>query len=307
MRIAILGSRNALKDPLSLIHNASDLRSWFFTKYLGERGYEVDFYLWDWNVPTLRREVDHFICTINNGGIHRLIEKLGDDAVIPTLRPMVRRHIIDMSDSPRYPLKTDRFFSMIPSKTHTSCDYIGWAADQYILNPKKTNKIRILVDHSLYVDGFDASETVMQGLKAFADDSNVEIYQIRNNGFCKIDLKVPYTKEIYDRKMQIPYPDICEEYNKADIFIVTHAESLGLSVIESAMAGAHIVAYKGAIKPPLIDPLSHSFYDTNDPSSVTNVVREYIKKKEDPRRVRKFAMPWTWNACIDKIQTILNY
>lgn len=300
--IAVLGSRNASKDPLSLIHNASDLRSWFFTKYLGERGYEIDFYPWDWQVPQLKREVDHLICTINNGGVHRLIEKLGD-SVYPTLRPMVRKYIIDMSDNHRPHLKTDRFFAMIPGSTASPCSYIGWAADQHLLTPKKTDKFRVLVDHSLYVDGFDASEMIMQGLKPFAD--SIDVYQIRNDGFCKVDLKIPYVKEMYDRKMQIPYPDICEEYNRADIFIVTHGESLGLSVIECAMAGAHILLYNGAIKPSLIDPLAHSFYSTTSAASVTDAIGNYLKRRDDPRRIRKLAMPWTWNACMERVQTVL--
>ena len=53
------------------------------------------------------------------------------------------------------------------------------------------------------------------------------------------------------------YPDACKEYGKADIFIVTHSESMGLSVLESALSGALVITPKGYIKKELISPLHH--------------------------------------------------
>ena len=59
----------------------------------------------------------------------------------------------------------------------------------------------------------------------------------------------------------------CKEYNKAHIFIVTHEESLGLSVIEAAMAGALILIPtnpKGrgpCIKPWLVKSLNHIMFN----------------------------------------------
>ncbi len=61
------------------------------------------------------------------------------------------------------------------------------------------------------------------------------------------------------------YPKACEEYRKADIFIVTHPESMGLSVLESGAAGALVVAPLNYIKCSLLKPIYHISFENYIP------------------------------------------
>ena len=50
-------------------------------------------------------------------------------------------------------------------------------------------------------------------------------------------------------------------YRQADIFFVTKAESMGLSVLECAMSGALVVVPRGYVNPHLLEPLNHVVWD----------------------------------------------
>lgn len=307
MHIGIWGSRNGLVDPIDSISNTADLRSWFISRYLSQAGHEISYYKFGWKPPVLDRQVDHLVCTINNGGITRLFEREKID-LCKGLRRLVRGYFVEMSDHSKPNSISDLFCTMMPEKPSPKVRYIGWAADDTILEPEKPKTLTIFVDHSLYVDTApDFTKTVIEGIRRYfaSTRDNLEIIQLRNDGLIKVDPSKPFIPEIYDRKQQIPYPDVCQAYNKSHIFVVTHAESLGLSVIESAMAGAHILSYPRAIKQPLIEPLSHSFYNTQDPESVKEAIDKFIKSRVTPAQIKQKAMEWTWSKCINRLVAAL--
>lgn len=297
MRIAVWGSRNALQSPLSSITNTHDLRSWFITKELYNRQVEVDFYKFAWEIPILERKVDHFICTTNAGGLTRCVNEHGID-IMNGLRPFVKGKICEMSD--RSPLQSvgDLFFTMTPENfENKTARYIGWAADEELCSIRKESPPLILVDHSLYVQGPDFSDVVAKGLSRVRLDFHA--YQITNSGVRLMPLE-GYQPEMFNRKKQAPYDEICDWYSRASIFIVTHAESLGISVIEAAMAGARILLYPTAIHEPLISPLQHSFYDSGNPISVSNMVT-YILRNLNPTEAREKALSCSWKKCVERM------
>jgi hypothetical protein len=298
------------------IRSTADLRSWFTAKHLLSFGHDVFFYRYDWNtwkLPETDPMLDHLICTVGATGITTFSKRLNRD-VRDTLRPSVKGYITEMSDHYFFPeIKSDMLFSMTPITTAAaSCaKYIGWGADDTVLYPEQPGgRLNILVDHSYYGlenpdtahNHPDMSKIIMEGLKLYYQkNKNVRVVQLRNEGLTEIDMEKPYTVQVFDRGNQVPYPEICKVYNSSHIFIVTHGESLGISVIESAMAGSHIMAYCGAIKPTLIDPLSHSFYDPSDPQSVSRAVEKFVISGVKPIDVRQKALKWTWGNSIQRL------
>jgi hypothetical protein len=310
MQLGILGSRNGLLDPIESIRNTADLRSWFISRYLSLAGHDVSFYKFNWKPPVLDKRLDHLICTINNGGITRLYEREKID-ICKGLRKMVKGYFVEMSDHSR-PSIADLFCTMVPEPTPVTevskVRYIGWAADDTLLIPKKPKTLTVFVDHSLYVDTApDYTKTVMEGIKRYATltKEKINVIQLRNEGLKKVNLDEPFTPEIYDRKLQVPYPEVCDAYKKAHIFVVTHAESLGLSVIESAMAGANILLFPRSIKEPLVKPLYHSLYDPNSSESVRWAIDNFVKSGTTPGQIRSRALEWTWTRCIARLVSAL--
>lgn len=153
--------------------------------------------------------------------------------------------------------------------------HVTWAADPAFCYPEKEpGVLNILVDHHNYSGG-DKVREIRAGLQRFLSDvfpkwgprlgfEKVVVRQFVSRGLAEIDPFAPYVPEAYDRK-GIPFPDACREYRRANIFMVTKPESMGLSMIECAMSGTFVVAPRGFANPYLLDPLNHLFWDEEIP------------------------------------------
>jgi len=153
----------------------------------------------------------------------------------------------------------DFLFYAVPALQKKKSIYVGWAADPVLCYPDKDkNVLRILIDHSYYGHSDrDLSVKIIKDVLQFVKfcGKEVVIRRFISGGVETVTLGAEPKIDIYSRAGLL-YVDACEEYRKADIFIVTHAESLGLSVIESAKAGALIVTPKGYIKNSLLETLN---------------------------------------------------
>jgi len=138
--------------------------------------------------------------------------------------------------------------------------YVGWAADHTLCYPDKDpNEIRILIDHSYYGESKqDYSTHMIDEVFRFARayEGRVVVRRFVTGGVETMDVRKPPRYEIY-RRMGLPYLGACEEYRKANIFVVTHRGTMELSVLESAMSGAFIISPDLFISPGLIEPLYH--------------------------------------------------
>ena len=134
-------------------------------------------------------------------------------------------------------------------------DYIGWAADQKLNYPSQdTENLRILVDHTNYGDNpVDRTADVLQQIKLLVDSdiwkSMYKSVSVRRfDSGCVVDVDLSdLSFDRYNKNKSIPYIEICKEHSKAHIFCVTHPESVGQVVIETATAGALILSPNGFI------------------------------------------------------------
>ncbi|WP_433850533.1 hypothetical protein [Brucella pseudogrignonensis] len=155
------------------------------------------------------------------------------------------------NDNWRYPLNSP---SSRYDRHNKYNKYIGWAADPNLFVPNQSaHELRILVDHSAYdASCWDVSLFVLLSLKKLVQSdlwqdefTSLRIRRIVDGqirDYDSDDLSVrPYTANT------INYNDIVQEMNASHLFMVTHKESLGLCVIESAMAGCLPVIPSGFV------------------------------------------------------------
>ena len=206
----------------------------------------------------------------------------------------------------------DVLFYMVPSgkRNKRHCKYLGWTCDSTLCRPLQLkNKFRILIDHSYYgryqnMIQSDMTESITNQVCEFAKRGRISgkrfiVKRFINGGIEQVDIKNPSKMEKYVQNNGLTYLEACQEYSRSDVFIVTHKECMGLSVLENAMAGALIVAPKGYIKQELLSKVHHvEFEDTID--------WDIVIKSINVRKSRKMALQFDIEKFVQKILVVMN-
>jgi hypothetical protein len=185
-------------------------------------------------------------------------------------------------------------------------EYMGWATDPNINTPQQDPRnLRILVDHTNYGDNaVDSTVKVLTEIQRFVE-SDVWQYKFDSVSVRRFDsgrvVDVDFNKldiKKYDRTA-IPFSKITKEHCAAHIFCVTHPESVGLVVLETAMAGALPVIPKGFIPRDRLETIRHVEWDQR-----INWKRVLAKLNID--KSRSVALDNTWSAVADRIVQALH-
>lgn len=252
-------------------------------------------------------EADHAIL-IDNRGFHNRVQLFMD-----LLRPKIKGAICTISASNAIVGKEDILYYLIPSgksnKKH--CKYIGWACDHELCVPSQNKtKIRFLIDHNYYgpherMNKMDMTDTITEQLCEFLKtyDNDFIVRRFIRGGIETVDIKNINTLEKYKQGSGLCYTDACKEYSNTDIFIVTHLECMGLSVLECAMAGALIVTPKGFIKDELINYLHAVQISTNKEDKIDF---KHIIESIDHEKSRQKALKFNWEKSCNIIVNTLN-
>ncbi len=195
------------------------------------------------------------------------------------------------SDYPVNSSRADLTFSTKQINGMAKSHYIGWGADPsyYYSNKKNDGKIRVLIDHTHYVAGeYDNTQYILDSLKRYND---VEVKRIGNNG--KV-LGPNDPVEVYDRS-GLPNDRYKELLAESDVFMTTHAESVGLSVLEAAMSGCLVVSEQGHIFKDRLATIKHIEY----PRGRMNF--QFIKTIIDAKASRDAAINNTWDHVFSRM------
>jgi hypothetical protein len=92
-----------------------------------------------------------------------------------------------------------------------------------------------------------------------------------------------------------------EYHNIADIYFLTHSETLGIEALESSMAGCFIICKKGFLKKDLIKDIDHFSYENID-----EVDFDFIKSLINPNRQRENVKIYSWEKLNDRIYELFN-
>ncbi len=195
--------------------------------------------------------------------------------------------------------------------------YMGWASDPEINTPAQDSKqLRILVDHTNYgTNAVDKTEDVLEQIKNFIKSEiwkpqfeSVSVRRFDSGKVVAVDfnnLKV----EKYNRTA-IPFNEITKEHCAAHIFCVTHPESVGLVVLETAMAGALPLVPKGFVPEDRLQTVRHlEWTNTIDWSTVLSRLDIAASRKKALNNTWAAAATRICNTLVDKIalkETIVN-
>lgn len=192
--------------------------------------------------------------------------------------------------------------------------YIGWAADPNVFTPEKDPEwLTIFVDHKYDpTERFDDTEALLKSATTFAarvakegrlvgsPPRRVQVVFFSPDGLERIepgeirDVHLGNDRRTFYRR--VPGPELAEWTRKTDIFVVTHGESMGLPVLENAMAGALVVAHEGFVKPELLRSLAHHEY-----RSVEQLDWDFLVGRLNPARFRRRASHFTWARVAERM------
>lgn len=188
-------------------------------------------------------------------------------------------------------------------RNRSGCIPITWMCDSTICSPAQSkNEINILIDHDwpAYVkSGCDMTDRITTQAKQFArdygGDKKIVIKRMYRGGSVCVTID-PYEEGLPEVVVasgrRTKYKDICKIYAAADIFFVTHPESLGMSVLETAMCGCLIVAPKRFIKPHLLNCVKHVDFTVVVP---WDTIITTISDDTNITECREMAMKYSWD------------
>jgi glycosyltransferase involved in cell wall biosynthesis len=124
-------------------------------------------------------------------------------------------------------------------------------------------------------------------------NKDIEILHISDN-IVNIIEKEEDIKEFNPYK-GVDYETMIKIYNKADIFINTHYESMGLTNLECAMGGALIVTFNDYLKDEFLKKIHHHKIIDDNVDWLT------IFNKMDINKSRNIALKYNYKNTIDKL------
>ena len=190
-------------------------------------------------------------------------------AIASVIRSKIKNKIYCMCENNKVIGSEDVLLCMI-GKMSAKCIQTYWGCDLEMLKPKKEiGKINILLDHEYYgsrsstIFQKDISQRYVDSILAYQKvNDRVIANQIGSGGVFQV--KEGYQIPMFIQAAGLDFRLMYENYNKADLFLVTHPGSFGFSIVETAAAGALIVAPKDYVHPFLLDKIHHVIIDPDD-------------------------------------------
>ncbi len=283
-------------DNVSDVRNFSGAWAYYLARELRARGVGLRY-----DPQTARTDiVEHYRALDLTGIDHVLalglayLDRLPKECV-DGLKARCRGMVAQMHDRPSKESVADLTFG-IRSAPKAECYHcIGWAADPELCQPGQSHdRLTILIDHPDYVRRgtdrtLEITRSALDFAKGRAAGKPVVIRSIRDGGVDDSKRKVAR----YHRG-HIPYVEMCREYSRADIFMVTHPESVGLTTLECAMAGALVVTPKTFIADEFLATIRHVSYEGKIPWGK-------VMAELNIEQSRQIAMANSWSRVADRI------
>lgn len=186
---------------------------------------------------------------------------------------------------------------------HAYNAYIGWASDPLLNVPAQDDDtLGILVDHTNYgPNPIDRTKDILKDIHGFIEGKtwkkrwgDIKVRRFDSGKIVDVDFNRIDDIERYDRT-PIPFTDICKEHGKAHIFCVTHPESVGQVVLETAMAGALTVAPKNFIPGDRLATVRFLEFEGE-------INWKMVLSNIDPELSRKVALENSWEKVAKRIR-----
>lgn len=283
MNILLLGPQTKSKDK---IRSYSSMQAYFLEYYLTELGVKVFFFPTnDANNPELFCSNILKFCDINE--INHIVA-LGvnffgksNKAIATKLSTSFHGMVTQIHDGTTFDsVPVDLTFTIKDEayrfqgnennrlKRHESCNHpIYWASDNSLFRPQQIHDgvLRVFVDHSTFTDTYtDHSLIIFMNLKRLSvlinegkipNYNKIIIKTLTDNGIEIVDIDNICIKPF--NRTAVPAEFFAKEISESNIFFVTHTESIGLCVLEAAMAGALVFIPDGTINDDLLEKINN--------------------------------------------------
>jgi hypothetical protein len=253
-------------------------------------------------------EADHAICLEQNGWRYR------DRIFFEKARAATKGLICSICDHDQViDGPQDILFTARRPIHPARARYIGWAADPETFKPEKDKEwLTIFIDHKYDPsERHDDTEALLKSATTYAaklaaedgrapDGRRVQVVFFSPDGLVRIepgeirDVHLGTDRRTFYRR--VPGPELAAWTRRTDIFAVTHGESMGLPVLENAMAGALLVTHEGFVKPELLRSLEHYEY-----KRVEDVNWDWLAGRLYPDRFRRRASRFTWGQVAQRM------
>lgn len=190
-----------------------------------------------------------------------------DKPQINAIKQKIRYKMYSLCENNKIVGDEDTLFYMIGRNNIPKCIRTFWGCDFDLLKPAKINgHINILLDHQYY--GKETSDIFQRDVSKQYIDSILKLQKTKPNvravqiGSGRVfPVVANYQIPRFAQTAGMDFRKLYQEYAKADIFMITHPGSFGFSIVESAAAGALIVAPEGYVHPKLIKYVHHCIID----------------------------------------------
>lgn len=289
----------------------SGVWSWYLTQEFRRRGIELVFVapLDSSNLTPLEmvryhkrmdlKGIDHVIAVGT-----RYFDRLHPDCGA-LLRQKCKGAVVQLHDNGRGSMNCDLTFALRKSRLNERNHHVGWAADFEEITPKQIpGELRILIDHPDYslVRTKDRSRDLTKQCLLFQKSGQwrdrFETVRVRRLVDGGVEDVTNNSIPPYERRT-IPFVEVCKEYSMTSLFIVTHPESVGMSVLETAAAGALPLVPTGFIHKDRLATVRRLTFDKDIPW-------EQAMFDIDPLASRRKAMLHSWSAVADRMLDSLN-
>jgi hypothetical protein len=180
---------------------------------------------------------------------------------------------------------------------------VGWAADSALCHPnQQDDELTILVDHPTFAfTSVDVTLSTLMNLRELVRNPklwsdrfrSIRVRQFVDHEVVDVDLTAELMVKPYNRK-GIPYVEACREYSQAHVFMVTHSESVGQTVVETATAGALVLAPEGFIAEDRLATVRHHKW--------TRFIRwEEVLPQIDVQASREMALENSWASIANRM------
>lgn len=276
---------------------SGEISDWF--RDLGVSGYDAVIALGLRYFSTIPKEIGKnlrkrvypgFLCQVHDGS------RLDNDPVDITFTLK--------DESEKYPFNSEANRWV---RHHSYNEYIGWAADSDLNVPMQDDRVlRILVDHTNYgPNPVDLTKEILKDIQRFIISQewktrwdDIVVRRFDSGRVVDVDFDRIDEIERYDRTA-IPFTDICQEHGKTHIFCVTHPESVGQSVLETAMAGALPLCPQGFIPRDRLDTVRAIEYNGK-------IDWKQVLDSIDPVASRTKALENDWITIAKRVRDIIS-
>lgn len=190
-------------------------------------------------------------------------------------------------------------------KRKTKCIRSYWGADFDLLKPEKPSVFTVLVDHKYYgkassaITQKDKTDEIIKSLLTYKERGGDVV--IRHIGTGKVDTIESQEQlvEGFVKGACMDFRAIYKYYNEAHVYVVTHPECFGLSVIECAATGGLIVTPPDYIKHDILKKIHHAHY-------TSDINWDQIKSMVDVDRSIAMAKLFSYDNLSTSIEQFMN-